>query len=480
MPNSTHRRAVLTGQVPDYGRTLIRGAALLTMDERIGEIHEGDLLIDGAHIAEIGRGVSARGARVIDGRGTILMPGMIDGHRHTWESVMIGELVATKRKGSRDYLLFNNLAVGVCMTADDVYMGTLIGGMMMLDTGVTSVIAHEHVVHTAAKGDAAARGLKDSGVGGVFCFGLSHTPSYGAGATVAANKAMAEIFAPVDVPHLEWARQTRDRHFMDRTAPLKFGVGLSGLMFDDGRTIESMRWEMEQARALRPALITWHGTRTAHLDAAGLLGPDMHMSHGNDLNEEELRRLAQIGVKLTPTPMGEYRYPRPSIHARAREAGVSVGIGMDVPVESNPDYFEILRHAFWSIAKTPDAATLTRDYTSTTVLEFATSLGAKSLGQEKLVGSLTVGKRADILMLRTGRFGFPTRGTLADRVVNFAKSADLDSVWMAGVLRKQNGRMVGIDWQDLKRKAKAIQERIIPLAESITFTFDENTRSTDV
>jgi cytosine/adenosine deaminase-related metal-dependent hydrolase len=480
MTHSSTRRAVLNGQIPEQGRTLIRGADLLTMDERSGEMNGADLLIDGQHIAAIGRGLTARGARIIDGRNTIVMPGMIDGHRHCWESVLIGELVATKRKGARDYLLFNNLAVGVCMSADDVYRGTLIGGTMLLDTGVTSVIAHEHVVHTAAKGDAAGRGLKDSGVGGVYCFGLSHTPSYGPGATVSAEKAMAEIFAPIDEAHLNWARQTRDRHFSDPNAPLKFGVGLSGLMFDGGRSIESMRWELEQARALQPALITWHGTRTAHLDAAGLLGPDMHMSHGNDLNEEELRRLAQIGVKLTPTPMGEYRYARPPIQARARAAGVSVGIGMDVPVAANPDYFEILRHAFWSIAKTPGAAALTRDYTSRKVLEFATSLGAKSLGQENLIGSLTVGKRADILMLRTDRCGFPTRGSLADRVVNFAKWEDLDSVWMAGVLRKQNRTMLGVDWQDLKRQAQALQQRVIPLAQSITFTFDASTPSTDV
>jgi cytosine/adenosine deaminase-related metal-dependent hydrolase len=206
----------------------------------------------------------------------------------------------------------------------------------------------------------------------------------------------------------------------------------------------------------------------------------MHMSHGNDLNEEELKSLAEIGVKLTPTPMGEYRHSRPPIQARARAAGVAVGIGMDVPVAENPDYFEILRHAFWSIAKSPDAAALTRDYTSKKVLEFATSLGARSLGQEHVIGSLTVGKRADILMLRTDRFGFPLRGSLADRVVNFAKWEDLDSVWVAGVLRKQNGAMPGVDWQDLKRKAKGIQDRVIPQAESITFTFDEDTRSTDV
>lgn len=464
-----NRRALLTGKTGG-GKTLVRNAALLTMDPALGEIARGDLLIEGDRIAAIGTDLPSAGARIVDGRGKIVMPGMIDGHRHTWETPMIGELVKTEPKRYANYIPFNNQRVGVCMTAEDVRFGNWLGGTVMIDAGVTSVLDQAHVIHTAEKGDAAGAGLKESGIGGVFCFQITHNPSYGPGATVPAAKAAAEFGAPGDAAHLAWAKATRDRHFTDPGAPLKFGIGLSGLSYERGRTAESIRWELAQARALKPFLMTMHGHKIEHLDQLGVLGPDMHISHGNGLSDAELKRMSEIGVKLCSSSMGEYAYDQPQVHGRARAAGVSVGIGMDVPVALNHDYFEHVRNGFWSLYRSPNPDALTKDYTSTDVLAFATSLGAKAIGQGDLIGSLTVGKRADLVMLDTGRFGFGSMGSLADRVVNFAGLQDIDSVWVAGRLRKTGGAMIDTDWRALKARCALMQQRLMAQAASIIFT----------
>jgi cytosine/adenosine deaminase-related metal-dependent hydrolase len=464
------RRSLLGAPSRPAGRTLIRGADLLTMDETLGEMPGADLLIEGGRIVRIGRNLPTAGAEVIDARGMILMPGMIDGHRHTWETPNIGELVKTEPKRYSNYIPFNNQRVGVVMTAEEVGFGNWLGGTVMIDSGVTSVLDQAHVIHTAEKGDAAGKGLKDSGIGGVFCFQVTHNPSYGAGDTLPAEKAAAEFGAPADAHHFAWAKATRDRHFTDPNAPLRFGIGLSGLNVGKERTIESVKWELEQARSLKPFLMTLHGDKVMHLEAAGLLGPDLHLSHGTGLTDEELGIMAKRGVKLASSTMGEYAYPKPQIHGRARAAGVSVGIGMDVPVALNHDFFEHVRNSFWSLYRSPEGTRFAGDYTSTDVLAFATSLGAKSIGMGDEVGSLTEGKRADLVLLRTDRIGFAMMGTLADRVVNFAGWQDIDSVWVAGEARKRNGAMIGIDWREVKLRTRKLQERVMPLARSIVFT----------
>src|SRR5262245_47822808 len=72
--------------------TLIRGADVLTMDPKLGEMTGTDVLIRDGRIAAIGRNLPATDADVIDGKGMILMPGMIDGHRHVWETIDMGRL----------------------------------------------------------------------------------------------------------------------------------------------------------------------------------------------------------------------------------------------------------------------------------------------------------------------------------------------------------------------------------------------------
>jgi cytosine/adenosine deaminase-related metal-dependent hydrolase len=212
------------------------------------------------------------------------------------------------------------------------------------------------------------------------------------------------------------------------------------------------------------------------LQEAGLLGPDYHATHANRLTTEELGMLRDSGGMICATAMGEIPYVAvgahrgPSVHARARAAGVATGIGIDVNSILTQDYFEHVRAAFWSHYMEPAGIEIVKDYESDAVLDFATALGAKSLRLGDVAGSITTGKRADLVLLSTDRMGFPMQGNLADRVVNHASREDIDSVWVSGEAKKRNGRMIGVDWADLKTQVASAQARFGPLADSITFT----------
>lgn len=457
------------------GRLLIKGADLLSMDPKIGQAYGMDLLVEGDKIAAIGKDLKVDGAEVIDARGMILMPGMVDGHRHVWEGIHLGLVVKNQRGYSARYQ-DSKMKLMVAFTPEDNYLANYVGGLTALSTGVTSLIDYAHIQHTPEKADAAAKGLKDSGVAGWYCWQTSHSPSYGPGATLPLAQAEAERGGAPEAWRYEHAAKMRDRYFSDSSAPLKFGLALSANV----KSLEAQRREITKCRQLGAGKILQHyhtpvnpppgGWRgIVDLDAAGLMGPDLHFDHANNLTDEDLKILARSGASTCSTVMGEFPYAVPPSHWRARAAGVAASIGIDVPIALNNDYFETVRAAFWNMYRTPEGAAAAADYEPENVLEYATTLGARALRQD-YAGSLTVGKRADMVLLRTDRFGFAPHGSLAARVVNFGAWADVDSVWVAGKAKKRKGEMVGVDMARLRQQQIDAQLRAEEVASTITFT----------
>lgn len=484
------RRAMAhtTQRSDDGGRPLlIQGADLLTMDAASREMAATDVLVRNGKIASVGKNLPTSGAEVVDARGMILMPGMSDGHRHVWQIIDAGRLAKTHPQRYASYQQWKMRTI-VCLTPEDNYLAGLLGGLLAIDSGVTSMIDYAHGQPTEETAVAAARGLKDSGIGGWFAFQLGVSSSYRAGDTVSLAAASNQRVATATEAHWRTLERMQKELFSDSSALLQLAVApASGV----GRSLEEIRAEWSRARAMGVKLLAAHlhkpgkplpagvmGHRDSgipDLHAAGLLGPDYHVSHGNRLTSEELKMLRDTGGMICATAMGEFPYMAnptagASVHGRARQAGVPIGIGIDVSVVLPQDYFEHVRAAFWNLYLERDGVAIAESYTSADTLDFATALGAKALRLGDVTGSITVGKRADLVLLRTDRIGFARQGSLADRVLSFASTQDIDSVWIAGRARKRGGAMLGVDWPKLRAQVAAAQDRFGPQAESITFT----------
>ncbi len=457
-------------------RTLIRGADLVTMESE-GELLNTDVLIDGGKIIEIGRGLPAEGASIVNARGMILMPGMIDGHRHVWQTILNGLLPKMSPSYSR-YDRLANMTYALCFDPDDMHHAQYIGGLACLDAGVTTVIDQMH----AANGDemelAAARGLKDSGVAGVFCYQMRNGPYYGRGDTYAHAKAVAERNQPPDERHWRNAESIRDTYF-GSDGLLAFGIGLTGSV--GAQALDVAVQEFHRARALQPRLLTQHmnqraGTQApilrgvSDLQAAGVLGPDYLVSHGVDMTDEEMGMLRDAGSGLSSTVLGEFNYAKPSVHGRARAIGLNVAIGLDVGIALTHDYFEHMRAAYWNLMRTETGRDMALSLTPVDTLHFATGNALKAAGYGDITGSLKRGKRADLVLLRTDRPGFPQLGSPADRIVTGASQADIDSVWVNGRAVKSSGRLTRVDQTALERKSSIIRDSIVARAATITLT----------
>jgi cytosine/adenosine deaminase-related metal-dependent hydrolase len=465
--------------------TLIRGADLLTMEPTLREAKATDVLIRDGRIAAIGENLRAEDAEVIEAAGMILMPGMIDGHRHVWEILDMGRLVKSRPAAYNGTYQQWKMRTIVCMTPEDNYLAGLIGGLQAIDSGVTTLVDYAHGQPTEETAVAAARGLKDSGIAGWFAFQLGVSSSYKPGDTVSLAAAEGQRIAATNESHWRTAARLQKEVFSDGTALLQLGLAPSA---NTGSPVADIQREWARARGMGVRLLAAHihkpekpmaagvmGHRDSgipDLEEAGLLGPDYHLAHANRLTSDELKMLRDTGGMICATVMGEIPYMTesfrgPSVHGRAREAGVPTGIGIDVSLALTGDYFEHVRAALWNLYLDAESRRIVGGYESEDILDFATALGAKAIRMGDTTGNITVGKRADLVLLRTDRIGFGMAGSLADRVVTFATTSDIDSVWIAGKARKRNGKMLDVDWTKLKSRLVEAQERVGRLAATI-------------
>jgi cytosine/adenosine deaminase-related metal-dependent hydrolase len=464
---------------------LIKGADILTMDDRLGERPATDLLVREGRIAAIGKDLAADGAETVDASGMILMPGMHDGHRHLWHAIGMGSLVSMRLKGLDSYQRWK-MPVMASMTPDDHHLVSLIGGLQAIDAGVTTIIDQANAHFSQDRVEAAAQGILDSGVSGWFAYQMGVSASYRPGQTVTVEQANADRLGVTTPAHWAAAEYLAKTMFRGGDAAMK--LALSPVSKPD-LPMTVVKREYDRARALGVELVDIHihkprkpspeghqgyrGSGIRDFHDAGLLGPDFHIGHGTQLDLEELHLMRDSGAMICATPMGEITYAGwgggAPVHGRAREAGVAVGIGIDLVLSLTQDYFEQVRTAYWSLFIEEEGRRIASGYTSTDALDFATRLGAKSAKLGDVTGTLSVGKRADLVLVRTDRIGFAMQGSLADRIVNFAALEDIDSVWVGGTARKRHGRMIDVDWVQLKGRLAEAQERVRRTADTIRF-----------
>src|SRR3984893_2669015 len=158
-------------------RILLKGGTIISMDASVGDFVQGDILIQGKKIAAIGANlkVSRPGLRVVEASNTILIPGFVDCHRHSWEGVLrriipngdIAKYMATTHQGFAPYY-----------RPHDMYVGNLITALGCIDAGITCIIDNSHNSRSAAHSDAAVQALFDSGIRAVHASGAPQTGAW--------------------------------------------------------------------------------------------------------------------------------------------------------------------------------------------------------------------------------------------------------------------------------------------------------------
>jgi cytosine/adenosine deaminase-related metal-dependent hydrolase len=422
------------------------------MDPELGDVFAGDVLIEDDRIAAVGRSLEAGDAEVIDAADCIVIPGFIDSHRHTWETVIRG-IAPDVSLGGYFEIVLDQLAPAY--RPEDVYAGNYLGSLEAIDAGVTTLLDWSHISNTPEHADEAIRGLRDARLRAVYCYGNPNT-------SLADWWYTSTLEAPEDI------RRVRTQYFSSDDGLLTLAMGTRGPGFC---TPEVVKHDWELARDVGAPISVHVGmgpyagrfSMVSQLSEMGLLGPDTTYIHCNYLSDDEFRLIAESGGKVSIAPsvemvMGHGTPPT----ARALAHGLRPSLSIDVVTTVPGDMFtqmrfmfaqaRLLEHEAAFAAGSEQEPTL---LTSREVLEFATIEGARVCGVDDRTGSLTPGKQADLVVLRCDQTNtYPVIDPVST-VVHQADTRNVDTVLVAGEPLKRGGKLVGADLRAARPSARA-------------------------
>jgi 5-methylthioadenosine/S-adenosylhomocysteine deaminase len=427
---------------------LIRGGRVLSMDERDIAPPVGDVLVTHGVISAVDADLPAPpGAEVIDATGALVLPGLVDTHRHTWQTPLRQLGAQWSIEDYRTRMLGD---LGASYRPRDVYAGTLLGALAALDAGITTLVDWAHVQNSPDHSDASVAALRDAGIRAVFAHGWALT----AGPPASPQ------------PHPADIRRVRAELLADDTALVTLAMGARG---PDFAGLEVTAVDFALARELGIP-ITAHvasgrlgaGRRgIAELASAGLLGPDLTLVHANAATDADLRLLAEHGVTVSISPQIELTMPGLGQRVAVRrllDAGVRPGLSVDSETVVGADLFSQMRFALAAhraSATDPDEPPLP----AAEVLRMATVDGARTAGLGARVGVLRPGLAGDVILLRADAVGLAPVRAAADAVVLAAHPGVVDTVLVAGRVVKRAGRLLA-DVNRARELATATADRL--------------------
>jgi 5-methylthioadenosine/S-adenosylhomocysteine deaminase len=408
------------------GRTLFKGGTVVTMDPKVPNLSTGDVLVEGDRIAAIGVDLKADRAEVIDATGGIVMPGLVDAHHHMWLGVMrrmmpdIDDLFA--------YIDVVAETLGAHYRPVDMYLSTQLTAVASLDAGITTIIDACHSSRSPGHTDAALDALNESGIRALHMVGA------------AMDKKASAAHLPGDLKRL--AGIWNQGNGLIR-------VGLFGQLNIDW-------WRV--ARGLDMRILTEFIGDLASLgpefDEPGLLGPHNIFNHCTRVPEETWKRFAKAGINVTVNPRSDALFgfdDEGFAWQRAIDHGLTPALGIDLDTAFGSDLFGEMRALFGQqrsamrYRRFRGEQNVPAPISVEAVLKAATVNGARAAGLESEIGTLTPGKLADIIMVRTNGVGvFPVTNAIGT-IVQAIERSDVDTVMVAGEIRKRAGKLVGVD-----------------------------------
>ena len=445
-------------------RTLIRGGHVMSMDPSVGDFAGGDVLLEGDRIVEVGQSIDAPDAEVIDAEGRIVMPGFVDTHHHQFETSLRSYLPNgimfpdPTRPGARNYLDDILGKFSKVFRPEDVYIAELFGGLSQLDAGVTTVLDVSQIHHSPEHSDAVIEGMKAAGRRGVFGYFEGYGP---------------------DVQYPQDARRIRDEHFASDDQLLTMLMG--GEAYLPG--VDPLElWNLGKELDL---MIGLHVVGSLGMqETMDKLIPhytDKHLFiHMTGMSDAAWNRAQEVGAHISlsvPIEM-QMRHGMPPIQ-KALDLNMQPSLSVDVECTMSADFFTQMRGAMTlqraranqqALEQGPEnapALLAARD-----VLKMATVNGANGLKLDHKTGSLTPGKQADVILLSADALNVAPLNNVPGAVVTLMDRSNVETVMVAGQIRKWQGAMVGHDIAALTDRITASRDHLFEAAETEIPLFD--------
>ncbi len=427
------------------GRPVVfRGGTVLTLDDSHRVLPGADVLVSGDQIVAVGPGQSVPDGTVeIDASGGIVMPGMVDTHRHMWQTAMRGygaDWTLTQ------YFVWNYLQYGKLFRPEDIYAGNLLSALEAIDAGVTTTVDWSHNNHTVDHAEAAVDAL--TSVPGRFVF----------------------AYGNIQAGPWEWSAAPEFRAFVARRiTPGNDMLGFQMAFDVTGDPSFPEKAAFEVARDLGAPVTTHAGVWGATNDDGirlmyehGFMTPQTVYVHAATLTRDSYNRIAATGGYASVSTESEQSagqgYPPTWV---LREHNIPVSLSMDTSVWWSADLFSAMRatlsadRALVHLEAHNKGETVTHHHLrAEDVVHFATRGGAGALGLDGVIGSLAPGKKADIVLIKNddSPVMFPVLNPYG-HVVFQAQRGDVHTVVVNGRIVKHNHRLTDADSLGKARRA---------------------------
>jgi 5-methylthioadenosine/S-adenosylhomocysteine deaminase len=479
-------------------RYVIRGGSVMSMDPKVGDFAEADVLVQGKTILAVGPNLPASTADTIDARGRIVMPGFIDTHHHQFETALRSFLAdgvlindgSGSASGSTTYFEFILNKFAPVYRPQDVYINELFGALSQLDDGVTTVHDVSQIHHTPQHSDAAIQALFDSGRRSAFGY------FEGAGSN------------PPNYAYPQDAFRINKQFFSssDQLVSMIMGgeVYLGAQIYQQSWTIGRQLGLQIAAHILSPfgirpildQLAQGQGGVGANGQPPGKLkvGPDNLFIHMTGMSDQGWQAVHDAGAQVSvavPIEMN-MRHGMPPI-LKLQSLGMEPSLSVDVECTLTADFFTQMRSCMnlqrvlvnqmildqglppnpvdWGLPPgaagnawpTPPTG-LPAPLTTRDVLRYATMNGAKALRLDGKTGSLTPGKEADIIILDATRLNVAPLNQVPGAVVSLMDRTNVETVIVAGKVRKWKGQLLDVDLNRLRQQLEASRDYIFSAA----------------
>ncbi|MBL0421753.1 amidohydrolase family protein [Ramlibacter sp. AW1] len=435
------------GPLPSRSEWLLRGGHVLTMDGSLGDLPVGDVHVREGTIVAVGPKLDAPGAQVVDCRERIVLPGFVDTHWHLWCTAL--RMVIRADDPQAGYFP-TTIRVGPHFTPQDSYIGVRLGVSEGLLSGITTVHDWSHNTVTPEHADAELQALRDLGIRARFSYGASQAhPNT----------------RPMNLQDL--ARVQKQWASSDGMLGVGACLRTPGVAASRGSIpVDLFRSEFDAIRKLDLPM-TIHCGPKGLVELMGnnqLLGPDMLLVHPQGMNPTELKMVGDHRAPWSIAPVIEMSYSavRNGIiqYEELSRMGVPLGLSIDASAATNADFFNVMRALMWSDWQRHGAPQRLKPRR---LVELATLEGARLLGLGDKVGSLTPGKRADIVTVRTDALNMAPVGDPYYAIVFNGQPSNVDTVWVDGRVLVQGGRHTALDpaktMREAAESARAVNER---------------------
>jgi 5-methylthioadenosine/S-adenosylhomocysteine deaminase len=426
--------------------TLIRNGLVLTMDTKLGTLYGGDVLIEDDRIAAVGEELPAKGCEVIDASDMIVMPGFVDGHRHMYAGMLRG----TGNDDYKSYFPKVVLGIGGSYTPEDTYISSRLGTLESIDTGITTLHAWDHNMISPAHADASLRAMRESGLRLRFSYGPD-------------NQSMRLNHKDVLRMRDEVFTRYEGGRYWTPDGNAFLGIATRGIENND-REVYLADYEFARKNGL-PITAHFMEKNVEQTRDDDVLGPDVLPIHLNGASPEDMAHVARSGSPVVIAPIALARVGEKASDIPAlMKAGIKLGISVDsVSGADCCDFFAQMKFALCMWRSNYRNAMIIQPLD---ILRMATCQGAEVVGLGDVTGSLTPGKKADLILLRTTDINFTPVNNPVMQVVMSGQPSNVDTVFIDGVCRKRAGQLVGVDVREV---AAAVQEAVAGIAERVGY-----------